>query len=70
MMVGEAGVAGEILDADGLGPAHRAHHHHAGDWPLPPLSLAAAQEQAAAALPGVAHVPAQIPRARAADAAA
>jgi nitrogenase molybdenum-iron protein NifN len=45
------------------------HHHHADDWPLPALSLAAAQGQVAAAMPGVAHVPAQIPRARPADAA-
>jgi nitrogenase molybdenum-iron protein NifN len=45
------------------------HPHHADDWPLPALSLAAAQGQVAAAMPGVAHVPAQIPRARPADAA-
>jgi nitrogenase molybdenum-iron protein NifN len=44
------------------------HHHHADDWPLPPLSLAAAQGQVAQQMPGVAHVPVQIPRARPADA--
>lgn len=36
------------------------HHHHPGDWPLPALSLAAAQGGAAE----VSHVSAQIPRAR------
>jgi nitrogenase molybdenum-iron protein NifN len=40
------------------------HHHHPDDWPLPALSLAAAQGQVADALPAVAHVSAQIPRAR------
>jgi nitrogenase molybdenum-iron protein NifN len=40
------------------------HHHHEGDWPLPPLSLAAAQGQVLEAMPAVAHVPADsIPRA-------
>jgi nitrogenase molybdenum-iron protein NifN len=43
-------------------------HHHPGDWPLPALSLAAAQGRVAEALPGVAHVSADsIARARPAD---
>jgi nitrogenase molybdenum-iron protein NifN len=46
------------------------HHHHPDDWPLPALSLAAAQGRAADALPAVAHVSAEIPRARPADPAA
>lgn len=40
------------------------HHHHPDDWPLPALSLAAAQGRVADALPAVAHVSAEIPRAR------
>ena len=40
------------------------HHHHPNDWPLPALSLAAAQGRVADALPAVAHVSAEIPRAR------
>lgn len=43
------------------------HHHHPADWPLPALSLAAAQGRAVAGLPGVAHVSPQIARARPAD---
>ncbi len=40
------------------------HHHHPDDWPLPALSLAAAQGRVADAMPAVAHVSAEIPRAR------
>jgi len=40
------------------------HHHHPDDWPLPALSLAAAQGRAAASLPAVVHVSARIERAR------
>ena len=40
------------------------HHHHPDDWPLPALSLAAAQGRVADALPAVAHVSADIPRAK------
>jgi nitrogenase molybdenum-iron protein NifN len=48
-----------------VGNVFMAHlpHHGPGDWPLPPLSLAAAQGHAATALPAVAHLPAEIPRA-------
>jgi len=40
------------------------HHHHPDDWPLPALSLAAAQGRVADTMPAVAHVSAEIPRAR------
>ena len=43
------------------------HRHGPGDWPLPALSLAAAQGHLAEALPVVAHLSPQIPRARPAD---
>ena len=43
------------------------HAHGPGDWPLPPLSLAAAQGHVNANLPAVAHVSAKIERARPAD---
>jgi len=39
-------------------------HHGPGDWPLPPLSLAAAQGRVAESLPGVAHLSTEIPRAK------
>lgn len=42
-------------------------HHGPNDWPLPALSLAAAQGQAMERLPAVAHLPAHIPRAKPAD---
>lgn len=42
-------------------------HHGPNDWPLPALSLAAAQGRAMEGLPAVAHLPAHIPRIQPAD---
>lgn len=65
-MVGYRGTRNFIYEVANVFMEHMPHHG-AGDWPLPPLSLAAAQGRVADALPAVAHVSAQIPRARPAD---
>ncbi|MEY2891987.1 MAG: hypothetical protein RJA98_1895 [Pseudomonadota bacterium] len=66
-MVGYRGTRNFIYEVGNVFMEQIAHHHP-GDWPLPALSLAAAQGRVAEALPGVAHVSADsIARARPAD---
>jgi len=65
-MVGYRGTRNFVYEVANVFMEHMPHHGP-GDWPLPALSLAAAQGKAMEGLPAVAHLPAHIPRAKPID---